>query len=398
MKIAYKAFVMMVLMMIAGNTIMAQQKEEKYQVTIIIHNNDRSTHIGEQFYLTGSFNNWKPADVLIGRIPAFGESVEVKVSAPKGLFEYKFNRGNWETLASTSKGTLEGPIKVNLVSDTTVRASIDGWRDDFPASTASPQVHLINLIFHFPKLNVHRRVWVYLPEDYEKSNAKYPVLYMHDGQDLFDEATSKGRIGPLEWQVDEAIDRAAKKAIVVAVAHAEDIQQRQNEYFVQPTSRFPNPVGEDYLADIVEVLKPYIDRNYRTKSDRKHTAMAGSSVGGLLTFYAGLKYPEVFGTVGVLSPSIWLDEGNIAKAIDAHKVEKKRVQPNFYFYGGGNENRLKPDGTRVQMHDDINDILTQLRASGRKEVEVTINPEGRHGAWYWQKAFPHFYDWWMQKQ
>ncbi|MCL8000834.1 alpha/beta hydrolase-fold protein, partial [Brucella sp. 21LCYQ03] len=198
----------------------------------------------------------------------YGDSIEITIpSVPKGLLEYKFTRGNWETLASTAKGNLEGPIKVIVQGDTAVNAQIDGWRDDFPISTASPQVCVLDSAFYFPTLDVHRRVWIYLPEGYNDSLQSYPVIYMHDGQDLFDEATSKGRIGPLEWRVDEAIDEAEHKAIVVAVAHAEDIQQRQNEYFVRPTTSFPKPLGEAYLSDMVKVLKPFVDQHYRTKAD-----------------------------------------------------------------------------------------------------------------------------------
>ncbi|WP_133228285.1 alpha/beta hydrolase [Sphingobacterium corticibacter] len=372
--------------------------QELYDVNITIQNRDQSSHIGEQFFITGAFNGWKPAAVLVGAIPKYGETIQVTIpSVPKGLFEYKFTRGNWETLASTAKGNLEGPIKLIVTGDTAVTATIDGWRDDFPASTASPQVHILDSAFYFPKLDVQRRVWIYLPEGYAQSKESYPVIYMHDGQDLFDEATSKGRIGPLEWRVDEAIDEAKDKAIVVAIAHAEDIQRRQNEYFVRPTTSFPQPLGEAYLQDIVSVLKPYVDQHYRTKSDRAHTAMAGSSVGGLLTFYASLLHPETFGTVGVLSPSIWLDEGNIDQAIAQIPVKDASLTPDFYFYGGGNENRIKPDGSRVRMHDDIERIIQMMQNSGREKIQVSIEPDGRHGAWYWQKAFPYFYSWWTSQ-
>ncbi len=397
MKMESKILLLIVAAFLIYNTTIGQNhpvENEVYDVTIQVRNSGDSSHVSEDFFLTGSFNNWKPAEVLVGSIPATGNTISIHLKdVPPGLLEYKFTRGNWETLASTKKGYLEGPTKAIITSDTTLSVDIDAWRDDFPASTASPQVHLLDSAFHFPKLDVQRRVWIYLPEGYNEQNAtRYPVIYMHDGQDLFDEATSKGRIGPLEWRVDEAIDQSTDKAIVVAIAHAEDIQRRQQEYFAKPTSRFPQPLGEAYLADIVEVLKPYVDKQYRTKPDSKYTAMVGSSVGGLLTFYAGLLYPQTFGTLGVLSPSIWLDEGNIDQAIQNSPVGKE--QPFFYFYGGGNENRIKPDGSRVRMHDDIARIQEMMHKSGRDRLSVTIEPEGRHGAWYWQKAFPNFYSWW----
>lgn len=373
--------------------------QEKHNVTIKIRSNAESTHSGEDFYLTGSFNGWNPQEVLVGAVPDFGQSITVQVKdIPTGLFEYKFTRGDWTTLASTAKGNLEGPLNAMVTSDTTLYADIDGWRDDFPASTASPQVHVLDSAFYFPNLGLRRKIWIYLPEGYADNQKKYPVVYMHDGQDLFDEATSKGRIGPLEWSVDETIDRSPHKAIVVAIAHAGDIDQRQNEYFVRPNAQFPNPVGSDYLADIVSVLKPYVDLHYRTLSDKKNTAMVGSSVGGLLSFYAGLLYPDVFGTLGVLSPSIWLDEGNIAEAIGQISNRKSVAGQRYYFYGGGNENRAKPDGSFVRMNDDIASIISLLEQKAQPKIEISVNPEGRHGAWYWQKAFPDFYAWWSRKR
>lgn len=388
-----KIGILFLIFAISMGGIMAQ---EKYDVTIVIQNNHVSKHVGEDFYLTGSFNNWLPAAVCIGTIPEQGQTVAIQIpDVAAGLFEYKFTRGNWETLASTSKGKLEGPLRAIISSDTVLHANIDGWRDDFPKSTQSQQVHVLDSAFYFPKLDLHKRVWIYLPKDYQQGNKRYPVIYMHDGQDLFDEATSKGRIGPLEWGVDEAIDESPYDAIVVAIAHAEDIEQRQNEYFVRPNSHLENPVGADYLSDIVHTLKPYVDNKYRTLAQKRYTAMAGSSVGGLLTFYAGLLYPNVFGTLGILSPSIWLDEDNTAEIINSLKNKQAIAHQYYFFYGGGNENRIKSDGSQVRMHDDIRRITSLLEGTiPPKKIEVSVNPEGRHGAWYWQKAFPVFFDWW----
>ena len=143
---------------------------------------------------------------------------------------------------------------------------------------------------------------------------------------------------------------------------------------------------------MVSTLKPYIDKNYRTKTDKANTFMSGSSMGGLITFYAGLNYPDVFGTLGVLSPSIWLDHGNINKEIATKLNQPAIKKQRYFFYGGGNENRTKPDGSFVKMNDDINKAVAEFKASGAA-IKVSINPEGRHGAWYWRSAFAEFYNW-----
>lgn len=371
---------------------------EKYRVTIQVTNLDSSAHVGEPFYITGIFNSWRPNERLVGAIPAYGEQVDVVIEDfPPGLFEYKFNRGDWKTLACGASGRLGAPWSAEIASDTVLQAAIEGWRDDFPESTASPQVRLMAERFHLPRLDVDRRVWVYLPKGYDDTDRSYPVVYMHDGQDLFDEKTSKGRIGPLEWEVDETLDTASLEAIVVAIAHAEDIEQRQNEYFVSANSKFPNAVGREYLEDIVHTLKPYVDSHYRTMSDKGHTAMVGSSVGGLLTFYAGVLYPEVFGSLGVFSPSVWLDEGHIYRLLQTVEQRTSIRNQHYFFYGGDNENRIKNDGSRVDMHADLLSVTALFQEEVHPYITMRIRPGGRHGAWYWRQAFPQFVQWWSEQ-
>lgn len=372
--------------------------QEKFTVRLCITNDGVGQHIGEDFYVAGSFNSWQPGKLLAGKFPEIGQTVTLEIQdVSSGLLEYQFTRGHWQTVATDSMGALKQPFQAFIRSDTLLYVGIEGWRDDFPSSTASPQVSVLDSAFYFPSLNVKRRVWLYLPKDYGASTTRYPVIYMHDGDDLFDEATSKGRIGPVEWRVDETIDQSPYDAIVVAVAQAEDIPQRQNEYFVYPTGRFGDPVGKHYMADIVGVLKPYVDQHFRTLGDKRHTAMVGSSAGALLTFYAGLTYPEVFGTLGVLSPSFWLDQNNVERAI-RHVASVDAVASQCYFlYGGGNENRMKPDGSYVRMDEDLRGVGRLLREQTGANVEISINPEGRHGAWYWQRAFPRFFEWWAKR-
>lgn len=369
-----------------------------YTVTIEVNSNS-NTHQENIWYITGNFNAWDPRSTHLGDASE-GNSLQRRVilrNIKEGLMEFKFTRGTWQTLECTDNGTLTAPRQALIRSDTTLKVDIRGWRDDFPTSTASKQVHQLDSAFYIPQLDVYRPIWIYLPEDYHRSQNRYPVIYMHDGQDLFDEATSKGRIGPLEWGVDETIDEHNNSAIVVAVAHAGDKDERQNEYFVSPNKNFPTPLGKQYIDFIVNTLKPYIDNNYNTLPDRENTSMVGSSVAGLLTLYAGLSYPDIFGTLGVFSPSIWLDEGQIQERIANINYDNRISSQQYYFYAGGNENRAKPDGTTVKMNADVIMITELLKEKSNPIMEININPEGKHGAWYWAKAFPDFYNWW-QKQ
>ncbi|MBX2922566.1 MAG: hypothetical protein KF746_10275 [Chitinophagaceae bacterium] len=356
-----------------------------------------NTHTDEPVFITGNFNGWIPAQAAyqMQKNDNRRHSIVLK-NISDGLLEFKFNRGNWQKLECTPEGRLVNPHQVIIRGDTTIGAVIHSWRDDHPVSTALPQVQLMDSAFFMPQLKEYRGIRIYLPKNYSSSNKRYPVLYMHDGQDLFDEATSEGRIGPVEWGVDEAIDRSGKDCIVVAIDHADDKRKRIREYYIHPNRQYDTVYGKDYLRFVVETLKPYIDKHYRTQQGKENTYMAGSSMGGLLTLYAGLLYPDVFGALGVFSPSIWLDEGNSYKEIAAVKPGKAYTAQRYYFYGGGNENRKKPDGSFVEMSADVNLTIDALQKKINPEIKLAVNPEGRHGQWYWGLAFPGFYQWLTQ--
>lgn len=372
---------------------------EKYNVNITLRNN-RQHGVGEPVYITGNFNGWDPCATLLGTLPASGEEeTYLLCGVEEGDLEFKLTRGDWGSIGTTDQGKLEDFKTVFVNSHTDIKLDVNGWRDEFPECTASPQVHVLDSHFYFPALGVHRKVWIYLPEGYQQQQEHYPVLYMHDGQHLFDEATSRGRIGPVEWCVDEVIDEADKKVIVVAVDHAADYKIREREYHVHNVAGVTNAQGWDYLEDIVQVLKPYIDTHYRTLPDRLHTAIAGSSLGGLLNIFAGLRYPHIFGSVGVLSPSIWLDRDGLMNEITYFQAAESKpdvlLDQQYYFYCGENENRKVSDTLTVPMVDDMLAVIVELKRTKSLTIEQRILPAGRHGALYWQKEFPNFYYWWL---
>lgn len=357
-----------------------------------------ATRPSEAIYVSGNFNSWEPGEdsLRLRRMSDGTYTVSVLLrDVPSDRVEFKFTRGDWQRSESTADGRLEGPRVAQLNRDTVIECQIEGWRDDFPPSTASPNVHLLDSAFYIPQLDRHRTIWVYLPADYETSGKRYPVLYMHDGQHLFDEATSQGRMGPIEWGVDEVIDTASHKCIVVAINHQADYADRVPEFYYRPNDEYPNVEGPAYLAFIVETLKPYIDARYRTLPGKASTGIAGSSLGGLITLYASLVYPDVFGNVGVFSPSIWLDHGNIEQSIRALKDPQCVEDQRYYFYVGSNEVRRKPDLTFIRMDDDVREAIRLLRQQANPEIVLAQNENGRHGALYWREAFPAFYNWFV---
>ena len=165
-------------------------------------------------------------------------------------------------------------------------------------------VKLLSNNFYMPQLNKNRRIWIYLPNDYEtNTNKRYPVLYMHDGQNCFDKTTAFAG----EWGIDETLNYKEKNGdkgcIVVAIDNGG--ASRLDEYSPYVNSQYGGGKGDDYLDFLALTLKPFIDSAYRTFPDKNNTAMAGSSMGGLITMYALFKYPNIYGKAGIFSPAFW---------------------------------------------------------------------------------------------
>jgi len=168
---------------------------------------------------------------------------------------------------------------------------------------------IIEKSFTIPGLSRDRKVRIYLPPAYnqtEQKQTRFPVIYMHDGQNLFDEKTSYAG----EWQVDETLNKlsASHGLNIIVVGIDNGSEHRMNELSPWPHDDFGNAEGEAYLDFITDVVKPYIDQQYRTLVDAENTAMIGSSMGGLMTHYAIIKHPNVFGKAGIFSPSYWFSE------------------------------------------------------------------------------------------
>ena len=163
-----------------------------------------------------------------------------------------------------------------------------------------------------PQLGNSRDVHIYLPPSYRTSGRHYPVIYMQDGQNLFDPALSFAG----EWMVDETMERLAPEgyeAIIVAVPNME--AARCDEYSPWRDAKAGGGAGDAYLAFLVDTLKPRIDRRFRTRREREHTGIVGSSMGGLISVYGFLAHPRVFGFAGALSPSLWFaDEAMLGYA------------------------------------------------------------------------------------
>jgi len=155
---------------------------------------------------------------------------------------------------------------------------------------------------HSPQLDNERDIYVWLPPSYDpRKRRRYPVLYMHDGQNLFDAPLSFSG----EWEVDEtmtALSRDGLEAIIVGVPNNSD---RTTEYNPFNDPYLGQGRGDDYMAFLVETVKPMIDADFLTAPGREHTGLGGSSMGGLISMYGFFKHPQVFGLCAALSPAYW---------------------------------------------------------------------------------------------
>lgn len=243
----------------------------------------------------------------------------------------------------------------------------------FSQSTASVNVSTFTL--HAPQLQTDKKIWLYLPEGYQNSNKHYPVVYMHDAQNLFDKSTSFSG----EWRVDETLDSLKLQVIVVGIEHGNE--KRIDELTPYKNEKYGGGKADAYLDFIVNTVKPHIDSLYRTKTKKKDSAIIGSSLGGLVSFYAVLKYPGVFGKAGVFSPAFWFTNDIYTLAEQAKKINTK-----IYFLAGGNESEeMVPDLQRMHQ-------LIAPKMSRKNHTEKII-PEGKHNEALWAKQFPEAIIW-----
>ncbi|MGH9970345.1 MAG: alpha/beta hydrolase [Pyrinomonadaceae bacterium] len=218
--------------------------------------------------------------------------------------------------------------------------------------------------FHSRILNNDRDVLVYLPPGYEAAKRKrYSVLYLHDGQNLFDGATSF--IPGQEWRVDEAAESLTSQGkieplIIVGIYNTG--KDRVNEYTPAQDEKFKAGGKADlYGRMLVEELKPFIDATYRTRKDADHTGLGGSSLGGLVSLYLGLKYSNVFGRLAVVSPSVWFANKQIVRYVEALP---KKPSLRIWLDMGTKEGRDKEEAGKTL--DDVRLLKDTLEKKGWK--------------------------------
>lgn len=173
-------------------------------------------------------------------------------------------------------------------------------------------------------LRNQRDLIVYTPPGYAEQTArKFPVLYLHDGQNLFDGATSF--IPGQDWHVRQTADasingRAVEPLIIVGMYNT---KARVREYTPTPVPKLGGGRADRYARFLVEEVKPFVEREYRVLPGFRHTGIGGSSLGGLVSLYLGLKHPSIFGNIAALSPSLWWNQLFIHRFVGAMNVARR---------------------------------------------------------------------------
>ncbi|MEO7523842.1 MAG: alpha/beta hydrolase-fold protein [Ferruginibacter sp.] len=212
---------------------------------------------------------------------------------------------------------------------------------------------------------------------------------MHDGQNLFDNLHAFGS----EWGIDETLNAEEGKVVVIGIENGAG--QRMAEYMLHDHPEHCMAEGALYLKDICEIIMPDVDSLLCTKSGRENTSIAGSSMGGLISLYAGLYFPHLFGTVGIFSPAIWLDLPSIFTEVQAVAMKnmsgwESNSAQRWYFYAGTRETET--------LVAEVETMVTIFRQYPQMEVTYQIDAGGIHDEAVWKNYFPEFYTWLIEKK
>jgi alpha-glucosidase len=348
------------------------------QVVFIIDSVPQSTKSEDTIFLASELNGWMPNDKSMAFDKVDGKYI-LTLNANPDTFEYKVSKGSWKMVEVDEKGN-DIRNRIYFPKKDTVFLRVKGWRDDFKRnpkkSTSSKNVRFLPTNIEMRKLKRKRTVRVYLPPNYHKRQA-FPVIYMHDGQNVFDDATSFAG----EWGVDEIMDSLyhARGFSAIVVAIYNDNKERLNEYSPwRNDSLGYGGDGDKYADFIVNDLKPYMDRNFRTNPLPQYNAIIGSSMGGLISLYIGLEYPKVFGRVGVFSPSLWFSP----EVFSYVSKKKRRNNQRFYLLAGEKEEEHMVDNLKL-----LEGYMYSNGYDSPDYLKIKIAPDGRHSEWFWKREF-----------
>ncbi len=346
------------------------------------------TPAGSTLWLSGdlpALGNWNGAGLAL-TARADGRHVGT-LELPVGTtFQFKVTHGSWDTVEKLSGGAERANRQATVqgVADS-VSIVVEAWRDQTESKPARVSSRTGDLRDHlaFPSKHVLARdVWVWLPPGYETApKQRYPVVYFHDGQNVFDGATSF--LPGLEWGADETADRLIREhripaCIVVAVANS---SQRREDYTYEVDTRYGGGHSADYMRFMTDELVPFIDRTYRTVKSPSARTVIGSSLGGLVALDLGMLHPDVFGRVGCVSPAVWWSGNAIVKRVGELGKKPLRIWLDI----GTAESTPTADGHREWLEgaDALNTALVQAGWQAGRDLHYDVVEGAKHNEPAW---------------
>jgi predicted alpha/beta superfamily hydrolase len=347
------------------------------------------TPAGSKVHIAGNFQGWDPGSAAHELTRQADGRYAITLSFDIGAsLAYKLTRGSWDFVEKGPNGEEIADRTLTVEATGVEELTVARWADGSPPpSTITGDVSTITV----PGLLGGRRVWVYLPPGYDDDDTeRYPVLYMFDGQNVFDAATAFAG----EWQVDETLEAGivagnVRPIIVVAVDNG---AERIAEYTPWPDDEYGGGQADAHLQAFTDVLVPYIDQTYRTVAEPDSRAIAGSSLGGLMSLYGAYEHDDVFGMAAALSPSLWWDDQHMRMHAQAAGKPAARVYMDMGTLEGSTgvvdvdpQNGLDDDVDYLRA---MRDVMTMQGFVLDTDLEV-VEAEGHmHSETYWAMRFP----------
>lgn len=348
----------------------------------------KTTPPKSRLYLASTLNDWRTddPDYKLEEVEPGHWRLEIEVIRGE-LLEYKLTRGTWRTVEVNEQGQEGENRRLQVFGTTTVRVDVPHWKDQAserrPARRRKTDVRVLGP-FSIPVLDREREVVVYLPPNYaSEPDRRFPVLYMFDGQNLFDPATAFN----VDWQVDLTCDkliRAGEIAPVIVVGIYNGGDKRLSEQSPWRDARF-DALGEGhaFLRWVVGGLKDHVDSKYRTLTAPEHTGVAGSSMGGLTALYAAFRFPLVFGRAAALSPAFWFARGQIFRYVAA---QQRPVGAKIYLDCGEKETaRVHPKRDFYKVAHSMVDLLRLQGFRDHEDLLWVSDPQGVHSEACWAR-------------
>jgi predicted alpha/beta superfamily hydrolase len=349
------------------------------RITVVV---PTDTPASATIFVAGSlprFGNWKPDGWKLQRQADGSYAGDIDLE-PGQTLEYKITRGDWSTVEKKSDGSDRPNRTLSADANTKpIAITVESWATANPTENR-PTTVVGTLKTHqldSKSLGAKRVIRVWLPPDYDaSSDGRFSVLYMQDGQNCFDRATSA--FGN-EWEIDETLTRLISEKrlpplIVVGIDNG--LAQRANEFTYDADREHGGGKAANYAKFMLTEVMPFVEKTYRTYSDAPHTYIGGSSLGGLISLEIARRNPNTFSGVIAMSPSLWWADESLTKAIDDDPggLQKARVWLDIGAREGESKNHYVEAATRLDA------VLTRHKIAHHFTVDE-VHPAHNEPAW-----------------